>query len=154
MGSTVTVTATLVRVGSSYLLHWSNRDTWFGTTTTPTISYTKTLPIDSITAKVVPDGTCYDSTWSRLITVYPDETSLATHNVAPTINLYPNPTNSQVTITATITIHTLSITNTLGQMMYSGTFHEREAVVNTTAFAAGLYFVRVNGVYVQRMVKE
>jgi len=70
------------------------------------------------------------------------------------IQVYPNPTSSSLTITSSGKITTLSITNILGQTVYSTTHNADKVQVNVAGLPPGIYFLKINGSQVQRFVKE
>ncbi|MES2703620.1 MAG: T9SS type A sorting domain-containing protein [Bacteroidota bacterium] len=85
-------------------------------------------------------------------------TSCTTVGIADIINsedltLYPNPAQGQLTIAAPAAITHISITNTLGQVIYASQPSTKEVTVNIAALPAGVYFVRVNEGVVRRFVK-
>ncbi len=70
------------------------------------------------------------------------------------IMISPNPTSSELTLSSPDNIATVSIFNLLGQTIYSNQFNSSNVQVNVTELAAGVYFVKVNGSYVQKFVKR
>jgi hypothetical protein len=158
MGTTVTVTATVSNAGSSYLIRWMNRGMEFATTTVPTVTYTKGPGTDTITARVVSTATygCYDSTTSAPHYVHEGMVGVAyTPAMATNLRLYPNPAHTQLTISTTEPITSLCITNVLGQVVAAPPFlPQGEVTLPVEHLPKGVYVVRVNGVYIQRFVKE
>ena len=80
--------------------------------------------------------------------------SVETPTKPTSITLYPNPTYSTVTITTPKGINNITITNTLGQQVFNRTFTTTKAEIDISHFPQGMYIVRVNDVYVQKLVKE
>lgn len=70
------------------------------------------------------------------------------------INIYPNPANNELHITATNNIAHITITNMVGQMIYNREYDDKELTVNVADLPPGIYLVRVNGSDVRRFVKE
>ncbi len=157
MGSAVTVTASLINAGIGYSIQWFNKGVWFATTTVPTVTYTKTMSVDSITAKVFG---CSDSALSGVhVVVLSYRTGIASPASEERVAIYPNPVSGELYINGAVAIESVSITNFLGQVVYSVTEHgEQECVINTNALPAGMYFVRVGlaggGVGIARFVKQ
>jgi hypothetical protein len=69
------------------------------------------------------------------------------------IYLYPNPATTQLTISASENITSITITNLLGQTVYSSQFavsgqlptaNCRLQTIDVSALPSGVYFVRVN----------
>ena len=156
IGSTVTITATVANAGSSYLIYWMNHGIVFTTTTLPSVSYTKVLSADSITAKViVTSGGCYDSTISFAQIVSSFNEGIINMNGASSIELYPNPAGDVLHILANITLQSVTITNLLGQVVYSSAGdNSMQATINIRQLSKGIYFVKINNERVVRFVKE
>jgi photosystem II stability/assembly factor-like uncharacterized protein len=77
------------------------------------------------------------------------------------LNVYPNPTNEEVTITIngkkSISKTELTIYNLVGEKIYSENLTAIVTKLNTEPFSAGIYFVRVRDgekVYTQKLVVE
>ncbi len=82
------------------------------------------------------------------------ETVLATYN---NVTLYPNPATDELTIkTANSSYTSLTISNSIGQVMMQQAISNTQTKVNVKALPAGLYYVTVkgeNGNSVQKFVK-
>lgn len=60
------------------------------------------------------------------------------------VSLYPNPANSELTVSATSSINRIEIANLLGQMVYeNATLGSNQATINVSALQQGAYLVRV-----------
>jgi len=78
------------------------------------------------------------------------------------ISIYPNPAQNKLTISAATQINTITITNLLGQVVASPQplfdkltmTGEREVLCDISGLPPGVYVLRVNEVYVRRLVKE
>jgi hypothetical protein len=70
------------------------------------------------------------------------------------ITISPNPTTSELNISSSDKIYYITITNLLGQTIYSNQYSSSNVEVNVADIPAGLYFVKVNGSYVQKFVKQ
>lgn len=71
--------------------------------------------------------------------------------------VYPNPASSAVNVQANLTIDRLTIYNHIGQTVSEVTSDETSVRVNTEAFEAGVYFIRIetaNGYTTQKLVIE
>ena len=80
--------------------------------------------------------------------------NISTINTAVTI--YPNPTHATLTIKTTEKIGTSEILNMIDQaenvpIHYT---NEKEVVLDVSSLSAGVYFIRVNGVYAGKFVKD
>ncbi len=65
---------------------------------------------------------------------------LITSNI---ISIYPNPTYTSVTISATSKINHITITNLIGQIIYTQAYDIEKAEVNIAGLPDGVYIVRV-----------
>ncbi len=71
-----------------------------------------------------------------------------------TVKLYPNPTNSIVTVEGK-GIRSVAVCNVVGQVMYEQEYKETDMVtVDISNLPLGVYVVRVNDVWVGKVVKE
>lgn len=62
----------------------------------------------------------------------------------PTLNVYPNPAKTQVTVTSSSSIDRVEVTNILGQKVYeNATVGANQTTVNVADLQNGAYFVRV-----------
>ncbi|MBO5853515.1 MAG: T9SS type A sorting domain-containing protein, partial [Bacteroidales bacterium] len=69
--------------------------------------------------------------------------------------IYPNPTKGNLNITAE-GMNQITITNTLGQVVYDVAADSDNAIIDMTQFEAGVYMIRIvtdNGVAVERISK-
>jgi len=71
------------------------------------------------------------------------------------ITIFPNPATSTLTIQSTnAPVNNISITNVLGQTVYTQECNAQQIDVDVSALAAAVYFVKVNGSAVRKFVKE
>ena len=71
------------------------------------------------------------------------------------IDIFPNPATTQLTIQSTNQpIIQLSITNLLGQTIYTQQPNITKTQVDISALQPGIYFVKINGTDVRKFVKE
>jgi hypothetical protein len=156
VGSIVTVNATVANAGSSYMIRWQNRGVEFATTTVPVVTYTKMPGVDTITARVVSTASygCYDSTTSAPHYVSDSSTGVRGVGVKGGIYVYPNPANKQVTIMAGERIRSVAISNMQGQELLRYAPNATSYTVAIDMLPPGVYVVRVNDVWVSKVVKE
>jgi hypothetical protein len=158
VGATVTVNASVTGAGSSYSIKWFKNSTLFSTTTLPSTTYIKGTGTDEITAKVIPlNLNCYDSTTSLKHYVTTSSLGLDDVNMSHfSASIYPNPSQNMLTISAKSNINTVSICNSMGQSFshLKMTKEDNHAEIDVASLPAGVYVVRVNGVYFQRFVKQ
>lgn len=69
-------------------------------------------------------------------------------------SLHPNPVTNILTITASIQIEQVAISNMLGEVVYKNEPAAKEIHINTEHFAPGMYFARINGVEVRKFIKQ
>ena len=82
----------------------------------------------------------------------PDKVSnISTNN---SIILSPNPATTLLTITATNKINNITITNLLGQTVYTHEYNNEKAEVNVANLPTGVYFVKINGPNSYREVRK
>jgi len=68
--------------------------------------------------------------------------------------LYPNPTNSKVTVEGK-SIRSVAVCNVLGQLVYEMAYKKADKLtVDISSLSPGIYMVRVNDVWVGKVVKE
>jgi hypothetical protein len=70
------------------------------------------------------------------------------------IALFPNPATTDLTIFATGKITSISISNLIGQTVYSQECNTLKASVDVSTLPAGVYLVRVNDTEVRKFVKQ
>ncbi len=70
-----------------------------------------------------------------------------------TVAYSPNPVKSNLTLKSVNTIDTISIFNTLGQLLKTAVYNESEIVIDMSGFASGTYFVRINAADKTKVVK-
>jgi len=156
IGSTVTVNATVADAGSSYLIHWFNNGIEFATTTIPTVTYTKDAAADTITALIVPTGyRCYDSATSAGFIVTAAQTGVKPLTPKGEPSIWPNPAKDELHIDyGANSIMSVVISNLLGQELISKEYNTGQVKINIATLPAGVYVLKVNNYFVQKLVKE
>lgn len=71
-----------------------------------------------------------------------------------TLSIYPNPATNILTITGNGKITQLTITNLIGQAIYTSTPDSDKVEVNVSGIPSGIYLVRINDSIVRKFVKE
>jgi hypothetical protein len=89
----------------------------------------------------------------RKITYHPEGVSNV-NAIATEVTIYPNPAHELVIVkvAAGTQKDEVIISNTIGQEIYKQPYSNAEIIISS--YAAGIYFVKVNGVYAGRFVKE
>ena len=72
------------------------------------------------------------------------------------VELFPNPASNTFTIVSSGQIFSVVISNPLGQLVYSSQFSvgTRQTKIDVSALPSGVYFVKVNGAEVRKLLKE
>ncbi len=70
------------------------------------------------------------------------------------LKVFPNPTNGNVTIACKEKVAFITITNMSGARVYTNAFNEEQVNLNISSLPAGMYFIKVNDHYIQKVVKE
>lgn len=82
----------------------------------------------------------------------PDNVALLT---ADNFKLFPNPASSAITVISKNNLETISISNHIGQVIFSQNgIHSNNLLINVKDYPTGVYFIRINGVYTQKFLKE
>lgn len=106
-----------------------------------------------------------DGSNNRIRKVYNPQLSINTPAQSiEDIHLYPNPARNEITITTTREIESIEAANMLGQVVETSPsfgyrsgqaqLKEREVLLSVAHLPAGIYFVKLNGVYAGKFVKE
>ena len=86
-----------------------------------------------------------------------DPTELHKLHMVGNITVYPNPASTQLTIQSqNPPIDNLTITNTLGQTIYSQSQESNYTIIqiDVSALPRGMYFIRINGTDIRKFLKE
>ena len=117
----------------------------------------------------LPDGTTIDNhagiffddnpvvmtdTVENIIGTITTTTTVKPTGNASKIAVYPNPVTNQLTISSGNEISSVSISNLLGQTIFSNEYNANTVQVNVADLPSGVYFVKVNGSEVRKFVKE
>lgn len=70
------------------------------------------------------------------------------------IDVFPNPSASQITVSSPILINQLSITDVLGQIVYSELCFSKEQHVDISRLNSGVYYIKVNANPVTMFLKK
>jgi len=145
-GSTVTVTATVAKAGSSYIIHWLNKGVEFTTTTVPSVTYTKGAGTDTITARVVSTATygCYDSTTSGQHIIKIPPVGIQQLAAATALSVYPNPARDVIRVNGIQESGAYKLLDMVGRVLQTGTVDNVNNEVNLKSVAKGVYLLEVN----------
>lgn len=147
-GAAVTVTAAVGGAGGSYSIRWMNHGAVFATTTVPVVSYTKGAGTDTITARIVPTGSCYDSVTSSGHIVTADHTFVV-QSQQSAISIAPNPVKDVLHILGFAGQISYVITSVTGLVVQTGNVFD----IDMRDLPAGSYFLRVTGDGVRRVFR-
>ena len=70
------------------------------------------------------------------------------------LNVFPNPTYSELTVIANEIINTIAINNLVGQTVYTNKYNSKRVEMDVSILPAGVYFIKVNGTEARKFVKE
>ncbi len=73
------------------------------------------------------------------------------------VSMYPNPANSVLNLKANTEIQLITITNNLGQVVYTGNVDQQETRIDISAYKAGMYIVKIetaNGTATQKLMVD
>jgi len=132
---------------------WSSADTTIATVTGGLVQ-AKLIGIDTIIYSVA--NTCANANPEKVIYVTNDCNEAVINIATPggEITLFPNPTEENITITASVTIRNVVISNLIGQEVYSGSYSSDKVVISLAKLPPGIYIVRVNDSKVYKITKE
>ena len=70
------------------------------------------------------------------------------------VDIFPNPVQSRLNILASAMITTISITNLIGETIYSYEYNANKAEIDVSSLPSGVYFIKINGTEVRKFLKE
>ncbi|GAA4467069.1 hypothetical protein GCM10023093_22250 [Nemorincola caseinilytica] len=80
-------------------------------------------------------------------------TGINTGGMVQGTRIYPDPARDEVTIVSAVKISDIVITDMSGKAMFSNTYDRAQVSIDISAMPAGVYLVRVNGMYSGKFVK-
>lgn len=143
VGNTVNVTATVNNAGTNYNIEWKNNGTTFDNTSVPATSYVKGPGQDNITAIITPVG-CYTVVTSNTATV--DELlSVGETGAKNTIEVFPNPFSSEITITDLQQNDIVMLVDVMGKKVgeWKISLTAEQTRLSVTDLSSGIYMLRV-----------
>ena len=152
-GTVITVNAVLTDTPISYLINWFNKGVWFAGTTTPWVTYTKTMAIDSITAHIAPSGFCYDSAVSSVEVVIDSVLGVQSVGIGMGVRLYPNPAHDVLELETSGNCCHWQIMDLPGRGILQGDIKGNRTKIDIERLPAGVYVVRIDGIVAGRFVK-
>ena len=90
------------------------------------------------------------------VNVYASPAGVTPIGYTPHYTVYPNPVKDEVTITAPFVIESVEIMNLLGQTVFSSSYISASSMtvtIKTENLQTGIYIIKVNKEYVQKMVR-
>ncbi len=60
------------------------------------------------------------------------------------VKIYPNPVETVLNIDAPVTIHTIQLYSSLGQLLIDGEFNSNQIELNLSKLGSGVYLLKVN----------
>lgn len=100
---------------------------------------------------IVTGGNCTDTSSGALLYVFPAGVQSVSKN---NISISPNPASNVITINADEKIGHVEIFNMVGQKVFSQQYNSDNVSLDISGFAKGVYIIKVNDSYMQKLGKE
>lgn len=78
----------------------------------------------------------------------------STNNILESIEYYPNPIKNEINISATFIIKEVEIINAIGQIVFKKLYDTYNEKIKIENLPRGIYFIKVNNQYSQKVIKE
>lgn len=85
---------------------------------------------------------------------YCNPSSVRATATAARLQVFPNPANTTISITAPEKIEHITLHNVMGREVYSSNNNAVKAEVNISALPPGMYIIRVNDKYISKFIRE
>jgi len=95
---------------------------------------------------------CPDTSSYATLSVIP--LSVATVSNTPQINIYPNPVSNQLNISSPVNLSHIQVLDITGKVLLSQAGNSHIMNIDVSSLSPGLYFVRLNDQYVQKVTKS
>ncbi len=134
-------------------------DSWSSATATA-VPYTLTGLTGLTTYEIQVLANCTNgltSDPSNMITETTTNTGISNYDLESSVILYPNPTASNVTISAQGMMESVSMYDVYGKLISTMKVNDTNATADLSSYASGVYFARItteNGVVTKRIVKK
>lgn len=136
---------------TSYL--WNFGDGITSTLRTPTHMYTTD---GSFVVKLIVSNECNSDTVETTIDIQPDPSSIDALGWENILQIYPNPTQGEITIQSDMErrFNQINIINTLGQTVYTSQFQSTDVMtIDISTYPKGQYFILIMNEEGQKVVK-
>ncbi len=70
------------------------------------------------------------------------------------VNVFPNPTTTELTIASSDKINQISTTNLIGQTLYTHEYNTEKVQIDVANLQTGIYFIKINNTEVTKFVKQ
>ncbi len=80
--------------------------------------------------------------------------TLGIKNMESDFSIYPNPANAELYISSDRNIENVSISNVLGQVVYTATYGKKNVRLDISELNAGVYILKVNNSEVRKIIKN
>jgi hypothetical protein len=143
LGQSVTVNATVTNAGSSYSLTWKNHGNTIGTTSVPSLTYTKGLGTDTITVQVTPlTSGCWDASMTNAH-IFTLITGIAETLKAAGIEVYPNPFADIIYIKGLKPNDNVKLLDMSGRVILTWQASKEVETFKADGLAAGHYLLKI-----------
>jgi len=103
--------------------------------------FTSTAPDGSLTFEFISDQFLTGEGWEATVSCVNLSTA---DNVFAGFAYYPNPSTGIVNVTAGVEMNRVEVFNVAGQLLMNKEINSRQAAIDISPFADGVYFFRVN----------
>jgi len=98
------------------------------------------------------NGGCFDTSSAASLKII--TTDINTIGKKEEVHIFPNPAKNLINIEAAFLINKIDIVSLVGQRLFSEKYNSSQVVVDVNSFPEGIYIVRVNDLYIYRVVKQ
>ncbi len=86
--------------------------------------------------------------------IYHPERITNQNSIQNSIAIFPNPAKNEITIIASDEITDVTIVNVIGWAIIRNPYNKKQVQIDISDLPTGLYFIRANGIYTGKFVKE
>lgn len=162
IGASVTLAVPNLGVGATYqwqvdtgggFLNLSNIPPYNGVTTNNLVISPVTATMNGFAYRCIfSNGVCSDTSANTFLR--PVSVAVGTIHKEDKINIFPNPANNELNIESTQLINNIEIINTVGQTILLRSYYGQKATIDIHTIANGIYFIKVNKLYLQKFIKQ
>ena len=87
------------------------------------------------------------------INIFDATAGIQTNKTQTDLIMYPNPANNKITLQSSTQLGTITICNSLGQIVYQNKTREKNSDIDISAFPSGVYIIQTQDTY-SKLIKE